>query len=229
MADGIERALQAPFAGGLCYVGQIATWPSAQGGFYVSHRDDTERTGLIIGRDAEEAAELARFDDHGNYRPLKTAPNLRHGWRLEVAAFDDLARALDHFYPARLAVLAAWQKDQLKTTPLRETLARQSGMYRVAAKISDEQINDVVAGFCRSNGGCLRTILWRRDTSGCLASTKLPDEKFDPAYDQTRASGGLPSATGTVIPLLCQEACNLLVAECRRVVKMEGAAPSAPK
>jgi hypothetical protein len=40
----------------------------------------------------------------------------------------------------------------------------------------------------------------------------LPSEKFDPAFDQTGA--GRP-----VIPLLCQEACNLLVAEARRVVQ----------
>jgi hypothetical protein len=31
-----------------------------------------------------------------------------------------------------------------------------------------------------------------------------------------------------LIPLLCQEACNLLVAACRDTVKLEGATPSAP-
>ena len=228
MPDAVERQLQATFGEELCFVGQIVIWRSAEAGFVLSHRDDKERTDLHVGRDADRAAELARFDDHGNYRPLKTAPNLRHGWRLELASFDELMRALDHFYPARLAVFAAWQKNQLKTTTLRETLARQSGMYRVAAKISDEQIDDVVGGFCRSNGGCLRTILWRRDASGSLASTKLPTEKFDPAYDQAREVRTRASPMGTVMPLLCQEACNLLVAECRRAVKMEGAAPSAP-
>jgi sirohydrochlorin cobaltochelatase len=225
MADAIERAGQAAFARGLCYVGQIAVWPSAEGGFILSHRDEKERTDLNIARDAENAAELARFDDYGSYRPLKTAPNLRHGWRLEVATFDDLTRALDHFYPGRLAVFVAWQKNQLETTTLRETLARQSGMYHVAAKISDAQIDDVVASFCRSNGGCLRTILWRRDASGLMASSKLPPEKFDTSQDQTLWPGSTPPATaigaGTLIPLLCQEACNLLVAECRRVVKDE--------
>jgi 4Fe-4S iron-sulfur cluster binding domain len=87
-------------------------------------------------------------------------------------------------------------------------------MYRVAAKIADEQIDDVVANFCRSDGGCLRTILWKRDARGHISSTKLPAEKFDPNHDQT-GHGDPP------IPLLCQEACNLLVAECRKVVKGE--------
>jgi len=92
-------------------------------------------------------------------------------------------------------------------------------MYRVAAKISDLQIDDLVAGFCRSSGGCLRTILWKRDAAGAIASTKLPKEKFDPAHDQALSRpGATPPAT---VPLLCQEACNLLIAECRKVVKGE--------
>ena len=125
---------------------------------------------------------------------------------------SELAQALDYFYPARLAMLAAWKRNWLATTPLRETLNRQSGMYRIAAKISDEQIDDVVGRFCRSDGGCLRTILWKRDASGTIPSAKLPPEKFDRAHDQTGRGE-------RVIPLLCQEACNLLVAECREAVK----------
>lgn len=162
-----------------------------------------------------DAARLAKFDDAGVYRPLKTAPNLAHGWQLTLSALDQVCLALDYFYPGRLQVLAAAKSGRLKATPIRETLERQTGMYRVAAKISDEELNELIANFCRSNDGCLRTILWRRDNSGAPASTKLPPEKFDPACDQT-------GRQETAMPLLCQEACNLLVAECRKVVKMEG-------
>ena len=179
-------------------------------------------------RNAEDAIEIAKYDDAENYRPLKTAPNLRHGWRLELATLEELRRALDYFYPGRLAVFNAWKKGRLQTTPLRETLDRQSGMYRVAAKISDSQIDDLVAGFCRSEGGCLRTILWKRDGEGAIASTKLPKQKFDPAYDQARVCSRGPvgdahasHSEAATVPLLCQEACNLLVAECRKVVKGE--------
>jgi hypothetical protein len=145
---------------------------------------------------------------------------------------EELKRALDHFYPGRLAVFVAWQSGQLRTTLLRETLDRQSGIYRIAAKISDVQIDDLVADFCRSSGGCLRTILWKRDQSGAIASTKLPKEKFDPGWDQVQTAGRwagssafakatADTATPTTVPLLCQEACNLLVAACRKVVKAE--------
>ncbi len=88
-------------------------------------------------------------------------------------------------------------------------------MYRVTGKLTDEQADALVGRFCRSDGGCLRTILWPRDPAGTVASTLLPAEKFDPTHDQT--SRGEPG----VIPLLCQEACNLLVAEARKVVKGE--------
>ena len=222
MADSIEEIFNgfpAPFS-----FGQILVQKRQGAGFVLLHRDDESLDQLQTSQDAEDAVEIAKYDDAGNYRPLKTAPNLRHGWRLELATVEELRRALDYFYPGRLAVFAAWKSGYLKTTALRETLDRQSGMYRVAAKISDPQINDVVADFCRSDSGCLRTIMWKRDRDGVIASTKLPKEKFDPSCDQATAEPrSMPAATmrAATVPLLCQEACNLLVAECRKVVKGE--------
>jgi len=218
MANSIERcldgALTAPF-----YFGEIFVQKIMIGRFVLSHRDDETVDHLQTFRDAQDAIEIAKYDDSGNYRPLKTAPNLRHGWRLELGTLEELRCALDYFYPGRLAVFVAWKNDQLKTTPLRETLDRQSGMYRVAAKISDPEIDHLVADFCRSDSGCLRTILWKRDGDGAIASTKLPRDKFDPACDQLKAPHGPGSATPATVPLLCQEPCNLLIAECRKVVK----------
>ena len=207
----IERALEAALHEGRGRLGQISIRKNHGGGFVLVHRDDENAECLQTFRRPDDAAEIARFDDAGNYRPLKTAPNLRHGWRLELVDLAALRLALGLFYPGRLAVLVAWQEEELRTTTLRETLDRQSGMYRVAAKISDERINDVVGNFCRTDGGCLRTILWKRDQRGTIPSTKLPPEKYDPRS----------AAAATTIPLLCQEACNLLVNECRKAVKGE--------
>ena len=219
--EEIFNGLAAPF-----YFGQILVGTRESAGFVLLHRDDASLDQLQTFRDAEEAAEIAKYDDAGNYRSLKTAPNLRHGWRLELASVEELRRALDFLYPGRLAVFGAWKNGWLKTTPLRETLDRQSGMYRVAARISDPQINDVVGNFCRSDGGCLRTILWKRDRNDAIASTKLPKEKFDPVVDQAAACSRRPAgdarashSEAATIPLLCQEPCNLLVAECRKIVK----------
>jgi sirohydrochlorin cobaltochelatase len=213
MANAIERALKAALVDP-CRFGQVLIRKAHDKGFVLCHRDDEDLDGLQISDNPEKAIEIAKFDDAGNYRPLKTAPTLGHRWRLKIVDLAELRRALDYFYPGRLAMFSAWKENRLATTPLRETLDRQSGMYRVAANVSDEQIDDVVGDFCKSDGGCLRTILWKRDTTGRLPSTKLPREKFDPNYDQAGRGG-------EAIPLFCQEACNLLVNECRKAVKGE--------
>ena len=235
MPNSIERLLEPALTDRVC-IGEIVISRTNRG-FVLSHRDDDALDESQLFKSAEDAIVIVKYDDAGNYRPLKTAPNLRHGWRLELATLEQLRRALDYFYPGRLAVFAAWKSGYLKTTTLRETLDRQSGMYRVAGRISDPQINDLVADFCRSDSGCLRTILWKRDRKGEIASTKLPREKFDPSFDQVmapciRRPVGDDTATparsashseAATVPLLCQEACNLLVAQCRKIVKGETA------
>ena len=215
----LERLFESLRAEKTSRIGQLEI-SASDDGFVVYHRDDAGRNNLI-NHASDDAFEIAKFDDAGNYRALKTAPDLRHGWKIFVNNAAELEKSIDAIYPGRLAVLRALESGTLVTTSLRETLNRQSGMYRVAAKISDQQIDDLVGDFCRSDGGCLRTIMWKRDEKKTVSSTKLPAEKFDPSYDQMGRGE-------KYIPLLCQEACNLLVAACRGVVKMDGTAPSVP-
>ena len=198
-------------------IGQIRV-SSSDGGHELRHRDDADGAPdeLASHHDPEDAAALALYDDAGAYRPLKTAPNLRRGWRLVLPDARALRLALGLFYPARMGAWERWREGRLPVTPLRDTLNRQTGMYRVTGKITDEQADSLVGRFCRSDGGCLRTILWKRDAAGTPPSTRLPPEKSDPGHDQT----GGPAEEGVgFVPLFCQEACNLLVAEARAVVK----------
>src|SRR5262245_8402672 len=116
MADSVEQifiGLALPF-----YFGEILVQKKEGAGFVLLNRDDASLDQLQTYRKAEDVVEIAKYDDAGSYRPLKTAPNLRHGWQLELATKDELRRALDHFYPGRLAVFAAWKSGELKTTPL---------------------------------------------------------------------------------------------------------------
>jgi sirohydrochlorin cobaltochelatase len=214
-----QQLLQALVAEKVSWIGQLEITPS-EGGFVLCHRDDIGRNDLKQ-HEINDAFEIAKFDAAGNYRPLKTAPTLRHGWRIFARDLLQIEQVIDAIYPGRLAMLHAVKSGQLTATSLRDTLNRQSGLYRVAAKISDEQIDGLVGDFCRSDGGCLRTILWKRDASDKDPSSKLPPEKFDPAVDQYLSAKIPPSATAAteLIPLLCQEACNLLVAEARKIVK----------
>lgn len=207
-----ERALGDWLAKGLRCIGQIAIESGKDGTFVLRHREDGGLADVVVSDRADDAAELARFDDAGKYRPLKTAPTLRHGWELRLGNLDELRLALDLFYPGRLAAFLAFERNELVATPLRATLERQTGMYRIAAQITEEQADELVGRFCTSDGGCLRTILWSRDAAGTVPSMRLPPTKFYPQHDQ--AGGAEP-----VVPLLCQEACNLLVAEARAVVQ----------
>ncbi len=222
-----RRLLDSLVAEKISRIGQLEI-VSSEEGFVLCHRDDVGRTDLK-NYEIDDALEVAKFDDARSYRPLKTAPTLRHGWKIFARDLLQVEKVIDAIYPGRIAVLHAFKSGQLTTTSLRETLNRQSGMYRVAAKISDEQIDGLVGNFCRSDGGCLRTILWKRDTTDQIPSSKLPREKFDPAVDQYLSTKRPRSATAAAesLPLLCQEACNLLVAACRDTVKLQGAAPSA--
>lgn len=216
MPPPTERVLNEWLASGARGIGQVLIVKSGTG-FALCHREDEARAEFELFHSPEDAAEITRFDDAGQYRPLKTAPNLRHGWRLEVEDTTALLLSLESFYPGRIAALAAWERNRLTTTPLRATLNRQSGMYRAASRISDEEADSVVGRFCRSGGGepgCLRTILWTRDDTRARPSLRLPLNKYIAPLDQTGRGEN-------VLPLLCQEACNLLVAEMRRVVKRE--------
>lgn len=173
--------------------------------FLLCHRDEITREALAHFEGAESARALAMFDDAGRYRPLKTAPNLRHGWELAIAEIAGLRRALDYFYPAMLGVWLSHRRGELMPVSLRETLARQSGMYRVTQKISDAQADTMIADFCKSDGGCLKHILWQIAPGQPISM--LPPEKLR-APRHARA-----------LPLLCHEACNLLVGKAREVVK----------
>ena len=81
LIEEIFNSLGAPF-----YFGQILIQKRNGLGFVLSHRDDESLDQLRTYRDAEDALEITKYDDDGKYRPLKTAPNLRHGWRIELAS-----------------------------------------------------------------------------------------------------------------------------------------------
>lgn len=204
-------ALEAWMAEGFARLGEVAI--RAEGsGFVLRHVEDAAASKLEIFREAEDARQLALHDAEGNYRPLKTAPNLRRGWELRLSDLAALRRALDYFYPAMLGVLLDYRTAGLAPMPLRETLGRQTGMYAVTRRLTDDQAQQLIGAFCRSDGGCLKKILWPIEPGKPIEA--LPPAKFDPA-----------EVTPGELPLLCHEACNLLVAKAREVVKAAAAKP----
>lgn len=185
----IYTLLQSLIENGITRIGQIELTKDLR----IFHTDDAGSTDLQLYKGSDAAQEIARYDDAGKYRPLKTAPNLRHGWELRVASIEELRLALDFFYPAALGLWLALLRNELIRTPLRQTLERQSGMYRITVKLIDAEARDLIQNFCKT--GCLRQREW--DVANPNDMTLRSRE----------------------IPLICSEACHLFVAEARRIVK----------
>jgi sirohydrochlorin cobaltochelatase len=168
-----------------------------------------DRNGLQTAQryhSSQAARELAKYNAGGNFRPLKGAPDLPSGWVIELETIDELRKALDYFYPGAIATWVAYQNGKTRPVSLRETVNRQSGMYRVTRKLGDEEARMLVREACRSEDRCLRTILWGIEEN--QTPDFLPPSKTDPAFDQT-------GQNRAAIPFLCLEACNVLIARAR--------------
>lgn len=192
--------LSAQLRQGPFFIGQVIVSPD----FTIRHRDDSGRNDLEILNDPHDAINLARHDDTGAYRPLKSAANLRHGWQLVLGNEREVLLALDFLYPAALGTAAAHDAGKLPVTPLRNTLGRQSGMYAVTGKITNEEASLVIEQVCQRD--CLRRILWPIEEGASVQ----------------------PEKTGKGIPLWCAEACNLLVAAARKTIKERPAETNQP-
>ncbi|MEI7728838.1 MAG: DR2241 family protein [Verrucomicrobiota bacterium] len=102
---------------------------------------------------------LAQSTEQCAYRPLHAAPDLRQGWRCYAASEGELEQALNHLYPGAVADWFAAQTSNPPITHYREFTARQTGMYRRTAQLSDEQAARVIRACCHPKA-CLKRRLW---------------------------------------------------------------------
>lgn len=161
------------------------------------HRDDRmAQEGLESLASASELREMAKWDTMGEYRPLKTAPTLKPGWITECSDASEFLKRLDAIYPGVFATWVAYEKEEHSPTPLRETLDRQTGMYRFAGSITDQMANEIMRETCAK--GCLRKIAWPISDDCPTSMLKRPAME---------------------IPVICTEACTFAVSEARRLVK----------
>ena len=158
-----------------------------------------------------DARDLSTYAEDGTYRFTKGQVNLKRGWVMTLENEEELRLALDQFYPACLGLFIAQQGGILEIETLREKLNRQTGMYRFARTISDAGAQKLVQEVCGPAHQCAKKILWRIDEE-----TPLDDSE---ASRFNGIPGNLPE--NEAIPLLCREACNHFVAECRKTAKAE--------
>lgn len=157
------------------------------------------------------ARDVSLYSESGEYRFAKAMVNLRRGWAIALETEEELRQALDLIYPAGVALEIARRAGTLEVENLRDKLNRQTGMYRFARTISDAGAQALVQQVCGPAHNCARRILWKID-----ANTALDDSEAS-RYDGIPT--GLPESEA--IPLLCREACNHFVAECRKAAKKE--------
>jgi hypothetical protein len=158
----------------------------------VRHVDDVERLDLEILEDPRSAREVSKLDENGEYRPLKSSPNLRRGWELRLADDRDLLTAMNYLYPAAVVHWHLHREGELEVTDYRQNAARQSGIYKRVQRLSDAGVQNAASACC-GDAVCLKKTLWNVDE-------KTP-------LEMERGGGEIP----------CPEPCSVFVSFARRV------------
>ncbi|MGB3680881.1 MAG: DR2241 family protein [Rubrobacteraceae bacterium] len=170
---------------------QVLVKPDGDG-YELRHADDVGQEGLEVYRDPREAREVSKRTEEGEYRPLKTSPNLRRGWVLQLADEGELIVALNHLYPAAVVHWFLDREGRLEITNYRENAARQSGIYKRVQRLSDAGVQDAAKACCE-DAVCLKRTLWDVDEDNPLA--------------MERGAGEIP----------CPEPCSIFVSFARQV------------
>ena len=129
-------------------------------GFELRHVADRGAALEELKSETPEAARaVAQFTEGGTFRPLKSAPTLRRGWRIAAASDADLEIALNRLYPGFLADFFAVRTGAPRVTGYRKFTNRQTGMYRITTFLSDAEAGAMIAKCCSARY-CLKQRLW---------------------------------------------------------------------
>jgi hypothetical protein len=178
---------------------------------------DTPEPDLTDYEDPLDAREIAKHDDRGRYRPLKTAPSLQGGWCFADLGPADLVRAVDFFYPASVANWYREREGDLDISHWRETMERQTGIYGVVQtwdRGEGHEHVDWVAEACCDDSQCLKRREWGYD-----AETDL---SVDGGASETPQKQGGETADGGDGEFPCREPCSLVISAARQWTKLEG-------
>ncbi len=171
-------------------------------GFELRHEADRDAGTVHLTRlNGTEMRDWAQKAGGGAFRPLKSAPNLRAGWRALAADGEALELLLHYVYPGALADWFAAQGSAPPVTSYRQFTARQSGMYRITTMLEDAIAGAAIRACCHVDF-CLKRRRWSVEGM------------------ETDAAEGK-----SVIP--CLEPCALLLEFARKVARLEQNAATA--
>jgi hypothetical protein len=106
-----------------------------------------------------ELRKLAMFTAEGQFRPLRSSPDLPRDWIFTCISPEELWRALQELYPSSIADWFAARDPNPPVTNYRDFTNRQTGMYRITQLLSDEQAATVTRAACHARF-CLKQRLW---------------------------------------------------------------------
>jgi len=160
---------------------------------HVADRDCDPATLRLLGQN--DIRPLAQFTARGAFRPLKSAPDLQRGWRITPRDANALGAALNLLYPGAVADWFAARAPLPPVTSYREFAGRQTGMYRITARLDDAAAGAVIQTSCQIEF-CLKRRLWTVD--------------------------GLPPDTpGAKSSLPCLEPCAILLESVRKKARLD--------
>lgn len=169
--------------------------------YEVRHCNDAETpAGQLELLFAKELRNRLSQDAAGRFRPLRSAPDLLDGWRATAFSSEDLWRILNAVYPGALGDWHVFRQRKKNAVSFPEFAARQSGMFRVVARLNGNQAQQV-ADACCDERLCLKQRLW---SAGENRKTKAPSPLAEPG-------------------LVCLEPCPLFLELARRSVKLSQA------
>ena len=165
-------------------------------GYDVRHEDDIRKhtDELNAYDDLKDALHIAKFDDEGEYRPMRGETTLPTGWVFPSLDAEGLVEVVRRIYPASVENAYLERSGELDVTNWEETAGRQTGMYADVDELTGDSLRRATDALCASR--CVKRREW--------------EESGDRTVD-SESEGDFP----------CREACSLFVSGAREFVKQE--------
>lgn len=129
-------------------------------GFELRHVDDSAAPASALRTvSCGDLRQLAVSTASGEYRPLKSAPNLVRGWRHDAASPRQLADALHLLYPATLPDWWAAETGAAKPANFTEVAGKQLGRSKILREFEGPSLAAAVAIAC-GPAACAKCRRW---------------------------------------------------------------------
>jgi hypothetical protein len=129
-------------------------------GFILRHLHDRDANPATLKNiTVPDLRQFATLDAFGQFRPLRSAPDLVSGWICQCKTEEEVARGIQELYPGSVPDWYSAKNGVSAAANYREFTNRQSGMYRITQLLTDTQAAQVIVACCNARF-CLKRRLW---------------------------------------------------------------------